>query len=186
MDRVNVIGDTAVNMETARCAICYGLLSTHVSKDGFVCPEAKHPLRRESDAVTFVPLTNVVASNETPTTEQPAPAARTRKSTRKGASNRTTRGRATKRESRAKETRETSNDTGKRRGRIPGVYMPGDKEPEKLTESIGKVFKTVRGHKRGIGLRDISAKLDMPSGTVGWALQKLIKQKAVTYAAAVA
>lgn len=74
----------------------------------------------------------------------------------------------------------TTDDT-RGRGRIAGRYMLSDKLPTKVTESIEAVYKVVKSHKRGLTVKDIANRLSMPTGTVGWAVQKLVHQGAVQY-----
>lgn len=71
------------------------------------------------------------------------------------------------------------------RGRIAGRYLVGTKEPEYLTDSIGDVYKLIARHKKGLTAKDISGRLDMPMGTVGWALQMLKRSGALQYEASI-
>lgn len=161
MEKVNVVGTEGLDVATATCGLCSKPISEHVTDAGFGCPDApmKHPLRRESDAdIVFVPLRMVL---DAASGEVPAKRAKTRK------------------QSRVK--RGATGDTPKQRGRIAGLYVVGKKKPAKMTDSQTKVFGLVKRHKNGMGLKDIASKLDMPSGTVGWALQKLAKQGAVEH-----
>lgn len=68
------------------------------------------------------------------------------------------------------------------RGRKPGRYLvAGKKGPDerKTTESMQKIFDVLKSHKDGLGFREISALLKMPTGTVGWALTKLKDQSII-------
>jgi hypothetical protein len=177
-NRVAIVGTKSLDVASALCALCQTPVSGHVTEEGFRCPDApmKHPLRRESDGnVVFVPLRNVVALNDSPAdvTETETKTARRVKRTKPRKS----------RQSRVKEAREP-----KGRGRHPGLYMVTSKaDPAKLkmTESIDKVFRVIK-KSNGITQNDIASKLEMPTGTVGWALGKLAKQRAVARQAAVA
>jgi hypothetical protein len=79
------------------------------------------------------------------------------------------------------EQQSTDNSEARGRGRIAGRYMLSTKPPSKVTESIEAVYKMVKTHKRGLTVKDIATRLKMPTGTVGWAVQKLVHQGAVQY-----
>lgn len=78
-----------------------------------------------------------------------------------------------------------ASDSSKRRGRVPGRYVPTGKEPSKVrTDAVMSVFRLIKGHKRGMAAKDIAERLEMPLGTVGWAMRWLVKQHAAEYQAA--
>ena len=73
------------------------------------------------------------------------------------------------------------------RGRVAGRYVATKKQPAKFnvyTNSIKQVHQFVLRHKRGVAMKNIAERLEMPLGTVGWALRWLMKQNAVAYQAA--
>jgi len=73
------------------------------------------------------------------------------------------------------------------RGRVAGRYVATKKQPAKFsvyTDSIKRVHQFVLRHKRGVAMKNIAERLEMPLGTVGWALRWLMKQNAVSYQAA--
>jgi len=188
---------TAEAPGTVLCGLCDAAIVEHFNDEGRYtgCPKEAvnngtvnvrvltRGLSRDTDdadatsVLRFVPtLVSGIKTEDAETTETPERGRRARR----GAAKRAGRKERAARKSVAKESR----TSGAGRGRAAGLYVAGKKEPTKLTESIEKVYKTIKSARKGIGLRDISEKLGMKTGTVGWALQKLAKQHAVSYQAA--
>lgn len=80
--------------------------------------------------------------------------------------------------------KDTAADHPTRRGRTAGFFLAGEKEPTKTTRSIQAVYDLIAKHKRGLTMKSIAERLEMPVGTVGWALRKLKMQNALSYKAA--
>ena len=75
-----------------------------------------------------------------------------------------------------------------RQGRTAGLYIAKRGTPPELskgamTNVLNALKAASKTEQKGMTARTISEELDMPLGTVGWALTQLIKQKAVEHQA---
>lgn len=160
-------------LQQGHCIVCNATMAAHFAQDGR-WTGCKVTQRR---GTVFVPPVVLIVTPEMLAQLQHAPAAKPERHVAQEVTPR-----ATRRQRRSAENVQPAAEQETRgRGRIPGVYKSGAKTPTVLTDSISRVYQFVTKHKRGAQMKDMSAKLDMPSGTVGWALRKLIQQGAVEY-----
>jgi len=70
------------------------------------------------------------------------------------------------------------------RGRVPGNYVATDKSTTdaKLTDSMHLIHNTLATRKRGLTAMQLAERLDMPMGTVGWALTRMQERGVVAHA----
>lgn len=70
------------------------------------------------------------------------------------------------------------------RGRQPGAYVATEKSTSdlKLTDSMQLIHDTLASRKRGLTAMQLADRLDMPMGTVGWALTRMQQRGAVAHA----
>jgi len=173
----------APEMQHGVCVICRGTLAEHFKGEEWIGCQRRPRGMRGSTAL-FVPFIVVGSDAVRTAAETPGVPERRRRARRATETPEvpvtTTRGRT-----RTETTPETKPETPRGRGRAAGVYTLAKNAPAesdlKLTDSIRAVYKQIKQHKRGISVKDLAAKLDMPSGTVGWAIQKLVRQSAVQY-----
>lgn len=164
-------------LQQGHCIVCNATMAAHFGNDGR-WTGCKVSQRR---GTVFVPPVVLIVTPEMLSSLQPQPA----QAQRQVAQETQPRTRRHRRSAEVVQAAEGETQT-RGRGRIPGVYKSGPKQSTVLTDSISRVYQFVAKHKRGAQMKDMSAKLDMPSGTVGWALRKLIQQGAVEYHPAVA
>lgn len=210
------VSDAGAIFASGHCAICRMSIREHFNAENEWkgCPSFPEgemhaqPLRRDTDRVLFVPVmaigeslrknvpTNVPkdtarrAVRHSKTREDAtdaAPSKRTRRGTFKEAAARK-RGSAKPKSAagaRRAISRERSDDSPGR-GRTAGVYMLDKGTPKVITDSIKRIYDTIRGRKTGISAQALAERLQMPSGTVGWGLRHLKNAGAVRYVAATA
>jgi hypothetical protein len=167
---VDVLNGTP-GLRTGICVVCRGTLDAHFKDQEWAgCPKA--PAARQG-APLFVPF--IVMTPEMlralPATSDQRPVKDRR------APNKT---RVTRKTSSVQRDPVAEGS----RGRKPGRYVAGPEPKKVATDSILAVWKLLKSRKTGLKAKDVSAKLEMPMGTVGWALRHLKRQGAATYTAA--
>lgn len=191
MDLTNIPTEY-IGPETGVCAICRDPLTMHIDDKGGWrgCQKdpIKHPLRRESDGVALVPVASITAAHA-----DRRSATKKTSSAKSAVKSKTTKRAVAKEEPTTTSPAPSATKTMKSgRGRNPGRYVlakanakfkkdaKDGKEPFNMT-SIKSVFGAIASRKNGISAREISEKLKMPMGTVGWSLQHLKRVKAVVH-----
>jgi hypothetical protein len=162
--------------ETARCVVCHSPLADHFDSRNAWVGCNKEMVMKQRGQVLFVPVM-IFGAPETSTNGKEVKAVH-------GAALATPATAHERQSSRGvmkMETPGTERSTS-HRGRTAGLFLAGAKEPKKVTKSIQAVYDAlVKSKTKGIAMKAIAEKLNMPAGTVGWALRMLRQQDALSY-----